>query len=288
METNRDDDDHIISPRLLISSALAGSLARIPTHPLDTLKARLMSTTTTSHVTLVNVIKKTWRHEGIKGFYRGFMFSTVASLPASCLYFSSQELSRQYVFNSGLLSGFFAETVACLLYVPIDVVKERLQVQTIDEQTKQYGAKYSSGTKAIQNILKTEGISGLYKGYFSTLASFGPFSALYFYFYEGYRYRVVSHYKQTPIPAYAFWLGGGVCGAAAAFLTSPLDLIKLRKQLDPTSPSYFSKGMISGLLRTLREEGLQGSFRGATARVLFFSPTTAFSMAIFEVLKGSS
>jgi len=187
-----------------------------------------------------------------------------------------------------LLSGFFAETVACLLYVPIDVVKERLQVQRIDATTGQYGIRYSTGFRAVKNIFNAEGMRGFYKGYLSTLASFGPFSALYFYFYEGYRKTLVKHYyREESIPAYSFWLGAGLCGAGAAFLTTPLDLIKLRKQLDPKSPFYFSGGMVKGLIETMTAEGIRGSFRGASARVLFFSPTTAFSMALFESLKAA-
>jgi len=36
---------------------------------------------------------------------------------------------------------------------------------------------------ALRMILRTEGRRGIYKGYAATLASFGPFSALYFVFY---------------------------------------------------------------------------------------------------------
>jgi len=270
---------------LLLASALAGSLARIPTHPLDTLKARMMAS---KGSTLRNVLNDTLKTEGVRGLYRGFWFTTVSSIPASCTYFSSQEWSRKKLFSNSLASGFFAETVSCLLYVPIDVVKERMQVARMDAETKTYGSRYDRGIQAIRSIVSTEGVKGLYKGYLSTLASFGPFSALYFFFYEDFRKRLEIRYQhQESIPAYAFWAGGGLCGAAAAFLTTPLDLVKLRKQLDPSSSFYVSEGMVAGLRRTLKDEGLPGLFRGATARVLFFSPTTAFSMAIFEVLRAS-
>lgn len=37
---------------------------------------------------------------------------------------------------------------------------------------------------ALVSILKNEGLRGLYKGYYATVLSFGPFSALYFSFHE--------------------------------------------------------------------------------------------------------
>lgn len=56
------------------------------------------------------------------------------------------------------VSGLVAETVSCLLWLPMDVVKERLQVQ------KNLGIyEYTSTSHAIKQILKTEGITGLYR-----------------------------------------------------------------------------------------------------------------------------
>jgi hypothetical protein len=65
--------------------------------------------------------------------------------------------------------------------VPVDVVKERMQVYQRVESGNTY---YKSGIDAFYKILKLEGFRGMYKGYFATVGSFGPFSALYFLFYE--------------------------------------------------------------------------------------------------------
>jgi hypothetical protein len=37
---------------------------------------------------------------------------------------------------------------------------------------------------ALRSIFREEGVRGVYRGYGATLFSFGPFSALYFVFYE--------------------------------------------------------------------------------------------------------
>ena len=79
------------------------------------------------------------------------------------------------------MSGLFAEALSCFIFVPADVVKERLQVQ----HSKKYElTQYKNSFHSITTILKQEGVSGIYKGYGATLLSFGPFSALYFVFYE--------------------------------------------------------------------------------------------------------
>ena len=58
-------------------------------------------------------------------------------------------------------------------------MKERLQVQS-----KINTYKYTSDLNALTQVFKTEGFRGLYKAYPATVLSFGPFSALFFMFYE--------------------------------------------------------------------------------------------------------
>lgn len=43
---------------------------------------------------------------------------------------------------------------------------------------------YRNDVDAIKQVLKTEGVRGLYRAYGATVMSFGPFSAFYFLFYE--------------------------------------------------------------------------------------------------------
>lgn len=53
--------------------------------------------------------------------------------------------------------------------------------------------KYRNDLDAIRQVLRTEGIRGLYRAYGATVMSFGPFSALYFYFYETFKGFLVDN-----------------------------------------------------------------------------------------------
>ena len=52
--------------------------------------------------------------------------------------------------------------------------------------------KYKSDIDAIRQIMKTEGTRGFYRAYGATVMSFGPFSALYFLFYEKLKEQAVN------------------------------------------------------------------------------------------------
>ena len=93
---------------------------------------------------------------------------------------ANNSMSRWPVTVS-LTAGFGAEAISCVMWVPIDVTKERLQVQSVLPKGSR---RYTSSAHAFTTILQREGLGGLYRGYAATLQSFGPFSALYFATYE--------------------------------------------------------------------------------------------------------
>lgn len=116
----------------------------------------------------------------------------LGSAPGTCLYLTSYEVAKDELAERSELcanhpsllylgAGMAAETISCVFWVPIDVIKERMQVQKAGAQE---GLYYRNTTDAVRTIMRTERVRGLYKGYAATLLSFGPFSALYFMFYE--------------------------------------------------------------------------------------------------------
>jgi len=191
---------------------------------------------------------------------------------------------------------------SCTLWVPIDVIKERMQIQRMAGTT---GAPVAGGTyyrntiHAVRSILATEGLTGVYRGYTATLLSFGPFSALYFLFYEQFKATASSalHGADAPQQTLPFWASLGVgaaAGSCAAVVTNPLDLAKLRLQVQRasatgarTDKTAFGYSGVGDALRAIaRQEGGAALMRGAGARVAFSAPMTAMSFALFESCKA--
>jgi hypothetical protein len=253
------------------------------------------------------------KSEGFFALYRGFGAIVVGGTPGTMMYLCSYDYVKNKIMASGasgipefavhFTAGMLAETFACIIYVPVDVVKERLQVQRVNE----VGLKYHGSYDALKKIIMYEGMGGFYKGYFATLASFGPFSALYFVFYE--RLKEMSRgfissgknssddatkHGQTTIdiPFHHTILGSATAGAAASWLTSPLDMAKLRLQIQrgiaskslsgSRSGETFYTGMMDCLLKVYQEQGFHGLFRGAGARVIHYVPAMTVTMTCYE------
>lgn len=331
---------------LLQGSALSGTLARLPTHPLDTLKARLQTLRAGSMAagarppSALELLRTIARTEGLRGLYRGLGVTLTLGPFASVLYFTGYEVrgqpaapcpapsragflrphSRCHLLRllalasapqgsrdalkralpgapaalSHLSAGLIAEALSCVLFVPVDVIKERMQVQ--GGRPAGAGTTYYTGTvHAITSIYRGEGLAGVYRGYWATVGSFGPFSALYFAFYEAAKAAYLGHAgPEAPrgaaqMPFWASLLSGASAGAAASVLTNPLDLVKLRLQVQRGGAGldFGYTGLIQGLRRMAAEEGLRAMMRGAGTRVAFHTPTTAISMALFETCKDA-
>eukprot|EP00758_Cryptobia_borreli_P001237 Tbor_TRINITY_DN2060_c0_g1::TRINITY_DN2060_c0_g1_i1::g.12067::m.12067 len=297
----------------LVLGGISGTLCRLPTHPLDTCKTVAFSSDR-ENPSFIQTAKRIWKREGFTGFYRGVGITVIGAFPGNALYFvtydslkkfslsfdsSSSELEgvstiMSYIPRSfiHLGCGFGAETVSCAIWVPVDVVKERLQSQGPNIQ-----GRYTSSLDGFLTCLRAESIRGLYKGYFSTLASFGPFSAIYFASYEVFD-SILHPFVDEP-----FMRGmiAALCGNSfSAAVTNPLELIKTRLQIQTPMLRDNNKIAVSravhgykyhsirdGLRQIVKDKGVLGLWRGTLARVAFTGPNAALTMGMYRYLQNT-
>ena len=253
------------------------------------------------------------------------------SAPACCLYLTAYEDVKRRLAAAGagatathLAAGIAAEAASCVFWVPIDVLKERMQVQGARQPPATAAAAaaagaaaaaaaaappaaaayYTSAADGAAQILRAEGVRGLYRGYGATLASFAPYSALYFVLYE--RLRAASWRAlgapalapplTEPLPLPLPWqiASAATAGCIASFVTNPLELAKLRLQVQRGAAGagagaggagQLYRGTTHAIATIVREEGARALFRGATARMAFHVPGTAITMTLFEELR---
>jgi len=148
---------------------------------------------------------------------------------------------------------------------------------------------YKGGIDAFKIILKTEGLRGIYRAYGATVCSFGPFSALYFMFYEKFKYWAVGPQKEI-----SFWpslLCSAAAGSISSVITNPLDMAKVRMQCVRASQNsevklFKYKNMFHGIWLILNNEGFLALFQGSLARILFHTPNVAIIMSTTESIRA--
>ena len=307
----------------MVASSIAGFASRIPCHPIDTCKARMQ--VSKAKQGFFAVARQTLQMDGFRGLYSGLGVTLFAG-PALCLYLTTYEVSVDAMgrtkaldgvprFAKDLTGGLVAEAVSCVMWVPIDVLKERMQVQSLSA----HGRKYFGTFHGLARIFREEGLGGIYKGYGATLASFGPYSAFHLAFYQQLKQVALDRTRGTTVttqgsatpqgtdpqqeklPFLLNLVVGAAAGAAAGWLTSPLDMAKLRIQVERAARARQQAGgqevgqaaafgfnytsVFGGVRTIMREEGLTALWKGAMARCGFMAPYSAISLSTFEWLK---
>lgn len=160
---------------------------------------------------------------------------------------------------SGAAAGAIAATFVC----PLDVIKTRLQVHGLPE-VRHSGVRGSVIITSLENIIRTEGLKGMYRGLSPTILALLPNWAVYFTVYQKLKDVLHSHVdssSQLTIGANVIAASGA--GAATAITTNPLWVVKTRLQTQTMRPNVVPyKGIFSALKRIAQEEGIRGLYSG--------------------------
>jgi solute carrier family 25 S-adenosylmethionine transporter 26 len=262
----------------LLAGGLAGTSVDLALFPIDTLKTRLQS----PYGFLAA--------GGFRGVYRGVLVAAIGSAPGAALFFSTYETMKPIISSqlrgggneivsaapTHMISASIGECAACLIRVPTEVIKSKMQTNAIGS---------SSLSSTIRTVLSERDgravgsnvLGGLYRGLGITLMREVPFAFIQFPIYE----RLKLEWKKTksrhddglvvecsPIQAAAC---GSIAGGIAAAITCPLDVIKTRLMLgtDKLGVPYLGVGDV--VQRLAKEEGKAIFFSGIQPRVMWIS-----------------
>ncbi|KAJ9500744.1 mitochondrial aspartate-glutamate transporter agc1 [Exophiala xenobiotica] len=178
-------------------------------------------------------------------------------------------LESAHHFGLGSIAGAFG---AFMVY-PIDLVKTRMQ----NQRSSRVGERlYENSLDCARKVIRNEGPRGLYSGVLPQLVGVAPEKAIKLTVNDLVRGRFTD--KQTGyIPLSAEILAGGSAGACQVVFTNPLEIVKIRLQVqgELAKKTDVPKRSAMWIVRNL---GLMGLYKGASACLLRDVP---FSMIYF-------
>ncbi len=175
------------------------------------------------------------------------------------------------------------------MIAPLDVIKIRLQLQ-IHSLSDPFsvrnvkGPVYKGTLGTLKQILREEGVTGLWKGNIPAELMYLTYGGAQF---SAYTY--MSHWIETIPPPYTLpgsvtnFLSGATAGAAATTATYPLDLLRTRFAAQGKDRVYTS--IIASVKHIAQHEGPKGFFRGLGAGVSQIVPYMGLFFASYESLK---
>ncbi|XP_055809666.1 nicotinamide adenine dinucleotide transporter 2, mitochondrial [Solanum dulcamara] len=184
--------------------------------------------------------------------------------------------------GAGASAGAIAATFMC----PLDVIKTRLQVHGLP-QVSQSGRQGSVIVTSLQNIIRTEGFRGLYRGLSPTLTALLPNWAVYFTVYGHLKDSLHTHVDSNgQLTIGANMIAAAGAGAATSITTNPLWVVKTRLQTQGMREGVVPyKGILSALIRIAHEEGIRGLYSGLLPSLAGISHV-AIQFPAYEKLKS--
>ena len=148
-----------------LKGGLAGMCSMSITYPLEYARTRLINDIVIDGKkqfnNLLEVFTKTYKTDGLQGFFRGFMASIFSVFLYRGLYFGGYDLLKRQMGNNFIgqfFIGFGVTVMAGLLVYPIDTVRRRMMMTSCETD------KYKGATQCLMIVLKNEGIRPLFGG----------------------------------------------------------------------------------------------------------------------------
>ncbi|KAK2055539.1 mitochondrial carrier [Colletotrichum caudatum] len=290
----------------LLAGGVAGTTVDLSLFPLDTLKTRLQSSGgffpsggfTGIYRGIGSAVIGSapsaafffCTYEGSKSLISSRLasLSSSSSSSSSALGGGPRKTAAWVDPVSHMLAASLGEVAACAVRVPTEVVKQRAQA----------GQHGGSSLLAFRTILAQyntpAGLAGvwreLYRGWSITVLREVPFTIIQFPLWErlkrwGRERKQNRNWKLDPaarqteyeVSAVESALYGSVAGAAAAGITTPLDVLKTRVMLSQ------QKERVADVLKTIyKEHGIRPFFAGIGPRVMWISIGGAIFLGSYQ------
>ncbi|CAG5120635.1 unnamed protein product [Candidula unifasciata] len=223
---------------------------------------------------IVNCAWRTIQTEGVVSLWRSNFVNCVRYFPTQALNFAfndhiktifkkSPGESHPRRFIKNILSGSAAGALSNCITYSLDYARTRLALDT--KLLVQAGAdrQFSGLIDVYKKTWRSDGIQGLYKGFFVSLVSIMIYRGLYFGFYDSLKPMVL---EKDPGFLASFTLSYSIT-VTANLIVYPLDTIRRRLMVTCGEKIQY-KGALDCAFQIIKKEGSLTLMKGATANIL--------------------
>jgi len=304
----------------MASGGIAGSVAKTMTAPLSRLTilyqvSPMLSATAggtgavthyPTNLSLYDAAKRIVQTEGVRAFWKGNLTSVLHRFPYSAINFTAYETSKDLLVKrlrfkespeTRLVCGAVSGAVACFACYPLDLVRTRLTVQP-------NGAGAGAIVQTLLQVTREEGVLGLYRGLYVSLAVSVPNLAIGFSVYGSMKERCLASGSPLLVQQPSSWgrgassaaaadrprepvlspLGcmasGAVSGCLSSLLTFPADTVRRRMQV--RGLVRHGSDSVAESARIFKAEGFKGLYRGILPELLKVTPMVGLTFMTYE------
>lgn len=287
----------------IINGGIAGIVGVASVFPIDLAKTRLQNQRAgnEAYKSMIHCLKKVISTEGFFGMYRGSAVNLLLITPEKAIKLTGNDLFRHLLSNqktsaSGssshltlpreMLAGGGAGLCQVIVTTPMELLKI---------QGQRGNTEHRNAYKVAADLVKANGLAGLYKGVSATMLRDVSFSVIYFPLFA-HLSTLGSSKLKTDITSQddnsIFWVNfvaGCVAAGTAAVAVNPVDVVKTRLQVihtDLNEERY--NGIRHAFFDIYRKEGPKAFLKGAGCRIMYIAPLFGIAQTVYYLGIGES
>ncbi|KNC50306.1 thiamine pyrophosphate carrier 1 [Thecamonas trahens ATCC 50062] len=185
-----------------------------------------------------------------------------------------------------LAAGVASGVASRLVVAPLDVLKLRLQVQTRVASEARGKHVYSSMRHAVVQIVKTEGLVGLWRGNVAGNLMYMGYAPINFFVYHQIRVAASDNDADPsqPLPWMSSLAAGALSASVATLATYPLDLMRTLFATQGEPKVYHT--LLESTRIRISTDGLLGLYRGLGITLVQTVPYVAIQLTLYEEVKA--
>ncbi|EDW80791.1 uncharacterized protein Dwil_GK11377 [Drosophila willistoni] len=269
----------------VVAGGITGGLEIMATYPTEFVKTQLQLDEKgdgRKFKGTLDCIRKTVNTNGVFGLYRGLSVLLLGSIPKSAARFGSFEyFSHTFqgykINNQRFMAGFLAGlTEAVLVVTPMETIKVKLI-----NDNRSPNPKYRGLFHGVTEIVKAEGIGGIYKGLLPTMVKQGTNQAIRFCVLFALKDMYTGNDPNKSVPKLGVGIFGAIAGAISVFFNNPVDVVKTRMQ---GMGAHKYKNSADCFLQTLHSEGPMAFYKGTLPRLARVCGDVALTFMIYDTI----
>lgn len=280
--------------RVFLAGSISGFLCKVLEYPLDTVKVIQQTAKPGVYSGPLDVAVRTIKEHGVLSLYKGLASPVLGSILENAFVFSAYKKCQHVIgieenawssrWKYGLC-GMGGGLVSSLVLTPAELIKCKLQIRnSVSAQALGSTAAADGPWKLTKEILRTEGLRGMYRGHLACMSRELPGNFAWFGVYEALLREICERFdyeNRQAIPILMKSGAGSLAGMCYWAFPFPFDTAKSLLQTDAR---YRGMSIVSVLSLVWSEQGLRGLYKGLPVTLFRAAPAHALIFFSFELV----
>lgn len=222
---------------------------------------------------IIDCFRRVYAEQGTLSFWRGNLSNVIRYFPGQAINFSLKDYFRKLFpskpgdsflkkFQTNLLAGGSAGSIAVVLLYPLDFIRTRLAT---DVGAKIEQREFKNMRDVVASIMKAEGVSGLYRGVSISIVFAFVYRALYFGIFDSGKDVLFKNMNETSV--WKVWLLAQSATLVSGQIAYPFDTVRRRLMMQSGRKDLLYKNSFDCSRKIYEKEGINGFFKGAASNV---------------------